>query len=66
MGAGAQEVNMCIAIQEMQKEAATKATDKTLLDSIRNLMDTLKLTAQRAMDALKISADDQKRFLQML
>jgi len=57
---------MCIAIQEMQKEAATKATDKTLLDSIRNLMDTLKLTAQQAMDALKISADDQKRFLQML
>ena len=63
---GAEEVNMCIAIQEMQKEAATKATDKTLLDSIRNLMDTLKLTAQQAMDALKISADDQKRFSQML
>ena len=57
---------MCIAIQEMQKEAATKATDKTLLDSIRNLMDTLKLTAQQAMDALKISADEQKRFSQML
>ncbi len=50
----------------MQKDAAIKATDKTLLDSIRNLMDTLKLTAQQAMDALKISADDQKRFSQML
>lgn len=59
---GAEEVNMCIAIQEMKKEEK----DNTLLDSIRNLMDTLKLTAQQAMDALKISADDQKRFSQML
>ena len=59
---GAEEVNVCIAIQEMKKEAE----DKTLLDSIKNLMDTLKRTAQQAMDALKISADDQKRFSQML
>ena len=60
--AGAEEVNMCIAIQEMKKEEK----DRTLLDSIKNLMETMKWTAQQAMDALKISADDQKRFSQML
>ena len=57
---------MCIAIQEMKKDAANQAADNTLLDSIKNLMETMKWTAQQAMDALKISADDQKRFSQML
>ena len=36
------------------------------LVSIRNLMDTMKITAQQAMDALKIPADDQIRFTALL
>lgn len=34
--------------------------------SIRNLMDTLKLTAQQAMDALKIPIGDQPKCLARL
>ena len=52
---------MCVAIQEMKKDAANQATDNTLLDSIKNLMETMKWTAKQAMDALKISSDDQLR-----
>ena len=53
---------MCKAIQDMKKEAA----DKTLLDSIKNLMKNLKLTAEQAMDALGIAAEDRSRFVSML
>ena len=59
---GAEEVNMCIAIQEMKKEEK----DNTLLETIKNVMKNLKMTAEQAMDAMGISADDQKRFSQML
>ena len=53
---------MCIAIQEMKKEEK----DNILLETIKNVMKNLKMTAEQAMDAMGISADDQKRFLQML
>lgn len=63
---GAEEVNVCVAIQEMKKDAANQATDNTLLDSIKNLMKNLKLSAEQAMDAMGISADDQRRLSRML
>ena len=48
-------------------KAATKATkDKTRLDSIKSLMKKMKWTAKQAMDALSISASDQKRYSSML
>ncbi len=56
------EADMCKAIEDMKREAR----DKTLMDSIRNLMETMKLTADQAMEALKIPSKDQKRFAKML
>ena len=38
------------------------ATERTWLESIKNLMETLHLTAQQAMDALKIPQKDQARY----
>lgn len=73
---------MCEALRELMKDeiqeekdeavkaatkAATKATkDKTRLDSIKSLMKKMKWTAKQAMDALSISASDQKRYSSML
>ena len=55
------------AATEAATKAATKATkDKTRLDSIKSLMKKMKWTAKQAMDALSISASDQKRYSSML
>lgn len=48
---------------EIAAEKAAAETEKnTLLKNIRNLMETLNLTAKQAMDALKIPADRQKEY----
>ena len=39
-----------------------KGKEQSLLESIKNLMKNLKLTAQQAMDALEIPKDDQARY----
>ena len=61
------------AIQAAEKtaaEATAKATveteRKTLLDSIRNAMDSWGLSAQDAMTGLKISPERQKEFLPLI
>ena len=51
---------------EAVKTATEAATDKTQLASIKSLMKKMKLTAEQAMDALSISASDQKRYSSML
>jgi predicted transposase/invertase (TIGR01784 family) len=57
-------------IQEIFAEeiAAGKAEEKkaTLLENIRNLMETLNLTAQQAMDALKIPANEQEKYIALI
>ena len=40
--------------------------EQSLLESIRNLMETLDMTVQQAMDALKIPKEDQVRYAAML
>ena len=60
--AGAKEVNMCEALENMKK----KAVERNMLESIQNLMKNLKMTAEQAMDALGMSAEDKKRYVQML
>ena len=75
-------IDMCKAIKDIKEEGREigreegreigreegreEGRKETELLSIRNLMDTLKLTAQQAMDALKISPADQQRYLSML
>ena len=44
------------------KQGITQGKEQSLLESIRNLMKNLKLTAQQAMDALEIPKDDQARY----
>ena len=53
---------MCEVIERNRVEAAEKATEK----AIKNLMDTLKLTVQQAMAALKIPESDYSKYMAML
>lgn len=56
---GGREV-MCQIVEELADKKAEVKRIETLLDSVKNLMDTMKLTADQAMNALKISTEDQK------
>ena len=53
---------MCKGIEEMRKETA----DRVLLQTMRNIMDTLKLTAEQALDAMKIPDADREKYLERL
>ena len=58
---------MCKAMEDMRKEAMekgmAKGMDQNRLENIKNLMSTLKLTAQQAMDALLIPENEQKKYM---
>ena len=47
-------------------EAKAEGREESEMDSIRNLMETMKLSAQKAMDALKIDPTRRKKYLAML
>lgn len=49
---------MCKVMEDMRNEAA----ERVLLQSIKNLMETMKWTADQAMDALKISDTDRIKY----
>ena len=61
---------MCQAIEEMRQdsrnEGIAQGIEQGRLESIRNLMISLKCTAQQAMDLLQIPASDQSKYLAKL
>ena len=57
---------MCRAMEELREESLRRGKDEALLESIVNIMEGLKYTAQQAMDLLKIPAADQERYLSKL
>ena len=61
---------MCKSMEDMRNEAAKRAaemaTEKTLLQTIKNLMGTTKWTAEQAMDAIKIPESDRIRYMEKL
>ena len=63
-------VNMCEGLRELmadsKAEGREEGREETTLNSVKNLMETLKLTAEQAMDALKIPDDDRKKYVSML
>ena len=42
--------------------ARNETTERVVLQSIKNLMETMKLSADQAMDALKISDNDKVKY----
>ena len=57
---------MCKAMEEMREESYQKGIEQNRLESIKNIMEGLKYTAQQAMELLKIAADDQPKYLAKL
>jgi predicted transposase/invertase (TIGR01784 family) len=53
-------------IQEVFKEELEENKKTTLLENIRHMMETLNLTAQQAMDALKIPAKEQEKYIALI
>lgn len=79
---GKEVVDMCVAVENMKrkaleegikegkregiKEGMKEGAEKTLLESVKNLMDTMKWSAEQAMAALKVPESDKKKYLKQL
>ena len=61
---------MCLAVDEMMKDAAkeatAKATEKANLKAIKNLMKSTKWTSEQAMKAIGIAVKDRAKYAAML
>ena len=54
------------AREEGLEEGMEKGREETLLEAVKNIMNSLKLTAEQAMDALGVPASDRGKYLGML
>jgi len=57
---------MCKAFEETRNEGIAKGREQERLDSIRNIMDSMNISADQAMTALKIPPEDQAKYLAKL
>ena len=61
---------MCDVLERVERKGIEKGIEKgresAQLSSIRSLMETLKLSSQQAMDALKIPPADRDKYAAML
>ena len=61
---------MCTALEKLKEdgkmEGLQEGIKKGLLSSIRNLMESMDWTADQAMNALKISEEDQEKYRMLL
>ena len=57
---------MCKAMEELREESFQRGINQGRLDSIKNVMRTLKYTAQQAMDLLGIPVAEQPKYLAKL
>ena len=53
---------MCKIMEDMRNET----TERVILQSIKSLMETMKLTADQAMDALKVSDNDKVKYAERI
>ncbi len=52
--------------EEGRKEGMKEGEQYTLLESIRSLMETLKLSADQAMEALRIPTEEREKYRAMI
>ena len=62
---GGREI-MCKAVDDLAEKRAEDRRLDGLAQSIKNLMETMKLTLEEAMNALKVSEDDKKMLAKRL
>ena len=63
---GEEAIDVCLAIQQMNEEAAQKERISTLLNNIKNLMEKMGWCAEQSMDVLNVSENDRKVLSQLL
>lgn len=54
---------MCKAVEELAEKWAEESRLDTIVNNIRNLMDTMKLSVEQAMDALRVTDEDREILL---
>ena len=59
-------VTVCNLSEGVERRGEMRGERRSTLNHIQNLMDTLKLTAEQAMNALKIPASEQEGYMKML
>ena len=57
---------MCKVMDEIRKDGEVQGAETERLKSIKNLIASLGITAEAAMDALKIAKADQPKYLALL
>ena len=57
---------MCKAMEDLREESIKRGEEAALLRSIKNLMQTLGLSADKAMNALMIPLSEQAKYLSKL
>ena len=64
------DYNMCKAVKEIEAKAEEKGfkqgVEQERLSAVRNLMKSLKLSAEQAMESLGIPKSEYKKYLTML
>ncbi len=63
---GEEAIDVCLAIQQMNEEAAQKERISTLFTNIKNLMEKMGWSAEQSMDVLSVSDSDRKALWQLL
>ena len=59
-------MTLMMELKEQRREGYDEGKESAILATIRNLMETLNLTAQQAMDAMKIPVAEQARYAALL
>ncbi len=57
---------MCNLSEGVEQKGLQKGIQQALTESIKNLMDTMNMTAKEAMDALKIKEEERSRYAELL
>ena len=57
---------MCNLSQGVEQSGYEKGVENAMLNAIRNLMDSMKWTAEQAMDALKVPDAERQNYLEQL
>ena len=63
---GIEEKAIRVGLQKGLLQGMQQGMQQGLLDSIRNLMETMQLTTDKAMDALKIPNEDRSKYTKLL
>ena len=58
--------HMCRSVEKLCRDEREQGAERALLDSIRNLMETLGVDAEKAMDALKVAPEAREKYKKLL